>query len=447
MTPAFALMLVGVAIAAVVVLVLVVRLPAFLTLLLVAIATGIAAGADPMAVLDAVRKGFGDTLGTVAVVVGLGAMFGAMLEASGGIGAVARALLDRFGERYAPWAMALVGVLVGIPLFFDVAFVILAPLVTTIARRADRRVVYFATPLLIGLSMMHAVVPPHPGPVAASVVLHVETGRLAIWGLVCGLPAVVIAGPLLTYLIEGKPGLGRYAPPPMLDEDAPAAAPIGLLTALLLMLVPLGLILLGGVAQAMGVGGRAGEALRFAGNPFVALLVACLLVWARLGLAGTPRPVLAKIMGRALEPAGVISLVVGAGAAFKEVLIDSGAGGHVAGAIAAMQVSPLLFGFLVSTIVRVAQGSATVATVTAAGLAAPIVAAAGLGPDHVALVAIAIGAGSIVISHVNDAGFWLVTQYLGLKESQTFRTWTLGSTVGGLVIFAMTLLLWPLLPA
>ena len=388
----------------------------------------------------------GETLGTVAVIVGLGAMFGAMLEASGGIGAVARRLLDRFGESRAPWAMATVGVIVGIPLFFDVAFIILAPLIATISRRANRRVVYFAVPLLVGLSMMHAVVPPHPGPVAAAAVLNAEYGRLALLGLACSLPAVIIAGPLLTYAFFNQPGLGDYQPPPMLDEDAPAATPIGFTTAMVAMLIPLGLILADGLAQALSIGGSAGEALAFIGNPFIALILACLFVWVRLGIGGTPRPALAKIMGRSLEPAGAICLVVGAGAAFKQVLIDSGSGQHIADAIASARLSPLVFGFLVAAIVRSAQGSATVATVTAAGLAAAIAAAAGLGPNQIALLVIAIGAGSIIVSHVNDAGFWLVTQYLGLSEAQTFRSWTLSSTLGGLIIFAMTALLWVLLP-
>lgn len=436
------LLIVGISIAAVIVLVLKVRLPAFLGLLIVAVATGIAFGGDPETVLAAVRKGTGEALGFVAVVIGLGAMFGAMLEAGGGVDAIARRLLAFFGEKRSPWALTAVGIIVGIPLFFDVAFIILAPLLCTLAHTAGRRVVYFAIPLLAGLMTMHALLPPHPGPVAVAELLGGDYGTLAFYGLVCGIPAAIIAGPVLAYTLFRQPGWGDYTPPPMLDDDAPQIGSISFTAALIAILVPLGLILLGAVATELPEGFFR-TSLEFLGHPFVALIVACLWVWIMGLMKRTPSSVMSTIMGKALEPAGVMTLIVGAGAAYKEVLIQSGAGAQITAAVESAKVSVLVFAFLLSAFVRVAQGSATVAMVTAAGLSAPLVLALGLNPSQIALVTVAIGGGASVCSHVNDTGFWLVKQYLGLTEAQTFRSWTISSTVAGLSIFAMTLILWP----
>lgn len=442
--PWHTLAIVAASIAAVILLVLRLRMQPFLALLLVALVTGLAFGGDPQAVIAAVKKGTGDALGYVAVVIGLGALLGGMLEASGGVTAIAHKLLAAFGEKRIPWALLLVGIIVGVPLFFDVAFIILAPLVATLAVRAERRVTWFAIPLLAGLMAMHALLPPHPGPVAAAELLHTDYGLMAIYGLACGVPAAVIAGPLYARLFHSAPGWGDTSPPPMLDEGAPQTDPIGFWFALVAMLVPLALIIVGTVAGQAMAAGPARTALLFAGHPFTALILACLLVifWLRIA-KGASFATLSRIMTRALEPAGVMVLIIGAGAAYKEVLIESGAGTQITAVMTAAQVSVLLFAFLLAAFVRVAQGSATVAMVTAAGLAAPMVAAATLSPGRVALVTVAIGAGASVASHVNDTGFWLVKQYLGLTEAQTLRSWTICATIAGGVMFGMALLLWP----
>ena len=208
------LAIVGASIAAVVVLVLVLRLPAFLALLIVALGTGLAFSAEPSKVLEAVRKGSGEALGFVAVVIGLGAM----LEASGGVATIAHRLLDRFGERRAPWALTAIGILVGIPLFFDVAFIILVPLLATLSARAGRRAIYFALPLLAGLMTMHALLPPHPGPVAVAELMGADYGLLAAYGLMCGIPAAILARPFFARLAHGAPGFGDFAAPPAFDE-------------------------------------------------------------------------------------------------------------------------------------------------------------------------------------------------------------------------------------
>ena len=438
------LLLVAASIAAVILLVLRVKLQPFVALLLVALITGLAFGGDPQKVIAAVRKGTGEALGFVAVVIGLGAVLGGLLEASGGVSAIAHRLLAAFGEKRMPWALTAIGVIVGIPLFFDVAFIILAPLLTTLAVRAERRVTWFALPLLAGLMTMHALLPPHPGPVAVAELIHTDYGLLAFYGLLCGIPAAIVAGPIFARLAHGASGWGDQAPPPMLDEGAPQTDPIGFWPALAAMLVPLGLILLAAVAGQFLAEGPARQALLFFGHPFVALILAVLSVaaWLRLRVRA-PLPVISNIMTRALEPAGLMVLVVGAGAAYKEVLIESGAGQQVTAAVAAAQVSVPVFAFALAAFVRIAQGSATVAMVTAAGLASPLIASAALSPGRIALVTVAIGAGATVASHVNDTGFWLVKQYLGLTEAQTFKSWTLSATIAGATSFAMALLLWP----
>jgi Gnt-I system low-affinity gluconate transporter len=441
--PWHTLTIVAISIAAVILLVLKLKMQPFLALLLVALLTGLAFGGEPASVIAAVKKGTGDALGFVAVVIGLGALLGGMLEASGGVTAIAHRLLAAFGEKRIPWALMVVGIIVGIPLFFDVAFIILAPLIATLAVKAERRVTWFAIPLLAGLMTMHALLPPHPGPVAAAELLHTDYGMLAIYGLACGIPAAIVAGPLYARFFHAAPGWGDTSPPPMLDEGAPQTAPIGFWFALLAMLVPLGLILAAAVAgQAMDPG-PVRTAILFAGHPFVALVIACLmvLVWLRAA-KGAPLATISSIMTRALEPAGVMVLIIGAGAAYKEVLIESGAGVQITAAMTQAQISVMFFAFLLAAFVRVAQGSATVAMVTAAGLAAPMVAAAALSPGRVALVTVAIGAGATIVSHVNDTGFWLVKQYLGLSEAQTLRSWTICATIAGLTMLGMALLLW-----
>ncbi|WP_213981125.1 gluconate:H+ symporter [Sphingomonas sp. dw_22] len=442
--PWHTLLLVAASIAAVILLVLKLKLQPFVALLLVALVTGLAFGGDPQAVIGAIRKGTGEALGFVAVVIGLGAVLGGLLEASGGVNAIAHRLLDVFGEKRIPWALTAIGIVVGVPLFFDVAFIILAPLLTTLAIRSERRVTYFALPLLAGLMTMHALLPPHPGPVAVAELLHTDYGRMAFYGLICGIPSAILAGPVFATLAHGAPGFGTLGPPPMLDEGAPQTRPIGFWPALLAMLFPLALILIAAVAGQAMAAGPAKTLLLFLGHPFTALMLAALSVtaWLRI-VENAPFATLSKIMTRALEPAGLMVLIIGAGAAYKEVLIESGAGTQITHAVSAAQVSVPVFAFLLSAFVRVAQGSATVAMVTAAGLAAPLITAAALSPNRIALVTVAIGAGATVASHVNDTGFWLVKQYLGLTEAQTFRSWTIGATIAGLSSFAMALLLWP----
>lgn len=437
------------------------KIQAFLSLLIVAIGFGIIAGMDPMAAIESVRNGIGGTLGYVATVVGLGAMFGALLEASGGIQNLAEAMVKRTGPRGMQWALALVGFLVSIPVFLDVALIILAPLLYGLAHRTGKIVVFFGLPLLAGMMVTHTMVPPTPGPIAVADLLHADLAWVIIMGIVVGIPAVFFAGPVYTpialrWLGEYK---GHHAPRPEDGEVSPAdmdmqpaagALQAGALAATVAILLPLILILLGATAQYWLPGGGLRRALEFLGHPFSALIVATLVAYYFFGIRKRiPRLDLARIMTRSLEPAGVVVVITGAGGAFKQILVDSGMGADLANAVGGQGVPIVVFAFIVTAIIRVAQGSATVAMITGAGLTAPVVeatAAAGTvySAPQLALVVIAIASGASVLSHVNDSGFWLVSRYLGMTEAQTLKTLTVMTTIVGIVGFCMVLLLWPL---
>jgi gluconate transporter len=405
------------------------------------------------------------TLGFVAVVLGLGAMFGAILEAAGGIQAIANTMLKRFGEKHAPWAVCAAAFIVGIPLFFDVGFIILAPILMSLQKRSGRNILYFGAPLLAALAATHGFVPPHPGPVAVSDLLHADLGLVAFYGLICALPASIIAGPLFAIWRYGdKPAqlaqagsiaevladADAAAPPglqaPAADSDSPQASsharPVTFGAAVFALLLPIGLIFAATAAETFLPKGALRTTLEFIGHPFVALVIACLYVWIVFGvLRRTPRATLLKIMNRSMEPAGAMAIVTGAGGSLKQVLVDTGAGEHLAQSVALAGFTPMVFGFCVAALVRIAQGSATVAMITAGGLVSPLLVNAGYTPTHTALVVVAIGCGAIVSSHVNDAGFWLVNRYLGLTEAETLRSWTVVSTIVGLVGFSAVFLL------
>lgn len=441
----YALITVAASIAALLGLILRVRMPAFLALLLVSAGFGIVYGMAPGAIIRSIQSGMGGTLGFVAVVVGLGAMLGALLEASGGVRALSDGMLRAFGERRAPLAMGFVGFLVAIPVFLDVALIILAPVLYGLSRRTGRPLVAFAIPLLAGLAVSHAFIPPTPGPIAVAEILGADLGLVIAFGALTGLPAMLIAGPIFARWLERRAEF-RGAEPE--EEGAQAEGGAGFLAALGVVLVPLMLILTGTLADALSKSGvialpeRVAGFIVFAGHPFIALMIACLLSWFVFGrLRGIAPKALTGAMAKALEPAGVVVLITGAGGAFKQILVDSEAGAALAATLTATGMSPLLFGFAVAAIIRMAQGSATVAMLTAAGIAAPVAELAGLSAGGTALMVMAIASGATILSHVNDSGFWLVSRYLRLTEAQTLRSWTVTSTLVGLVGLTATLIL------
>lgn len=435
---AYPLVMTVVAIAGLLLLVLRFRLPAFIALLLVSLGFGLSVGMAPMDVIEAVKTGMGGTLGFVAVVVGLGAMMGALLEASGGVGAISDTILKRFGERRSQGALGVIGFLVAIPVFFDVAFIILMPVLLGLRDKTGKSLVYFAIPLLAGLAVTHAFIPPTPGPIAVAEILGADLGWVILFGAIAGLPAMLVGGPMLARIIADRP---EFAVTQAIDFapglDAPAN-PISFGAAMSVIALPLMLILGATIIMALDLSGTAATIIAFVGHPFVALLIACLYAWYAFGIRrGMAAGDVHNAMLKSLEPAGLVVLVTGAGGVFKQILVDSGAGRLLAEALTAGSMPILLFAFIVALIVRVAQGSATVAMITAAGLTAPVAQVAGVEGAGLALIVIAIASGASMLSHVNDSGFWLVSRYLGLTESQTLRSWTVSTTLIGLTGFAV----------
>lgn len=421
-------------------LVIVLRWHAFVALLAVAVAVGLAAGMPPAKLLDSLKAGMAETLGFIAVVVGLGAILGQIVESAGGAERLARTLVARYGERHAGWALGATGLIVAIPVFFDVALVILAPLAIGLARRAGRPVMFYALPLLAGLAVGHAFIPPTPGPLAVAQILGADMGWVICMSLLCGIPAMICGGPAIAGIVSrGMPADAPAADP----ADGPQAQLPSFWLVLGLICLPL-LLIVGNTVSAASL--PQGHVLRgvggFVGHPFIALLISVLAAWyAFPALRAGGRDRLLRIADKALEPAGIVILVTGAGGVFKQVLIDSGVGKALAAALAGTHLPTMLLAFIIAALIRLAQGSATVAMITAAGIVAPLAKEGGTQGAALGLLTVAIASGASICSHVNDSGFWLVGRLFGLTEAQTLRSWSVATTVIALAGFAAAALL------
>ncbi|MEO1658167.1 MAG: gluconate:H+ symporter [Pseudomonadota bacterium] len=434
--------LVGVAI--LLFLILKLRMNAFPALLITALASAITGGLAVDDAFDVVVQGVGGTLGFIAVVIGLGALYGAILEATGGLQALAARLSRSGGPRSMPWWFAALGLIAAIPVFFDVALIILAPLIFSVAERAKRPVMALGLPLIAGLATAHAFIPPTPGPIAVAELLGAELGLVILFGMIAAVPAVAIGGPIYAALLARRGMLSEQAigEAGARDEDASdQAAP----QVLLLILLPLILILLGAVGPRVIGEGVLTEVVIFLGHPFVALLIACgATLFVLRPNTDEARAKVREAVGRSLEPTGAVILITGAGGAFKQVLVETGGGQQLASMILGFGLAPILAAYVIAVLVRITQGSATVAMITAAGLTAPITASAGLGEAQLALVVIAIAAGATTAAHVNDSGFWLVSQIFSLTEREALRLWTVSTTLISAAGLAVVLLLYPL---
>ncbi|MCL2104389.1 MAG: GntP family permease [Kiritimatiellaeota bacterium] len=404
----------------------------FVSLLLVSMATALAAGMPFEKIMESIERGMGKTLGFIAVVVGLGAMFGQLLEVSGGAERLTLSLLRVFGRKRATWAMSLAGFLVAIPIFFDVGFIILVPLVYALSRETKKSLLLYGIPLLAGLAVTHAFVPPTPGPIAVAQLVGADLGRVILWGTLIGIPCAVLAGPVFGSWIAKR--IHAVAPP--FAQTPPPAETRQLPSFRLvfgILLLPLALILVNTVTGAWLTGEEYATVRRicaFIGHPFFALLAATLLAFTALGTCrGLSREKVNEIATSALAPAGLIILVTGAGGVFKEVLVDSGAGKALAGTLSATGLHPVWAAFLIALLVRAVAGSATVAMLTAGGIVAPLLEGV---PVERALIVIAIASGATAISHVNDSGFWLVNRYFGISTKDTLKSWTVMETIIGL---------------
>lgn len=389
-----------------------------------------------------IEKGFAGILGHITLIIGLGTVLGAILERSGG----AKVLLDRlvriFGEKGTPLAMGITGFVLGIPVFFDIGIFVLAPLVYVAARRGGRSLALYALPLLAGLSVTHAFLPPHPGPVAAAGLFGVELGWLILMGLACGIPAWFVSGILWGTWI-GKRVYTTVPEDMVVDESGDVAVrEPGLGTVLLAIGLPMILILGGTFGNVFVPAGPGRDALIFFGNPAIALTVAVLLAMWLLGTRrGMAASDLATLTSNALRPIGMIILVVGAGAFFGAVLAATGVGKAVADSLATAGLPVILSAYVISCGLRIAQGSATVAIVTTGGILAPTITSGGFSQPELALIVIAISSGSIIASHVNDGGFWIIAKYFNMSVKDTLKTWTVLETVLSVVGFAMAGLL------
>jgi gluconate:H+ symporter, GntP family len=449
----------------------------FLALVLGSGALALVAGTGLTDTFTSFTAGLGTTVAGVGVLIALGAIIGKLLIDSGGADQIVDTILDRTPAKRLPWAMALIAFVVGIPLFFEVGVVLLIPVVMIVARRMRANPILVGIPALAGLSALHGLVPPHPGPLLAIDALGANLGLTLGLGLLVAVPTVIISGPLLAIPLtrwvrldppttvlgvpddvaggsgsNGTGGSGSGAGKGDAAGTATATA-TGTTTgtktlrkpsfgiSVLVVLLPVILMLARSVVEVAGATGTGyGTILEFLGEPLVALLITSLFALVAFGTGvGRTRQQVGDLVGSSFAPIAGILLIVGAGGGFKQTLVDSGVGDVIASGIADAGITPLLAGWLVAALIRIATGSATVATITAAGIMAPL--AAGLEPTQAALLVLAIGAGSVFLSHVNDAGFWLVKEYFGMTVGQTFKTWSLMESVLSVVALAVVLLL------
>lgn len=429
-------------IAAIILLITVAKIHPFLSLMLGSATLALTAGIPLAKTFTSFSSGLGSTVGGVGVLIALGAIIGALLVSSGGADEIVDTFLGSTTVAKLPWVMAILAFIIGIPLFFEVGLVLLIPVVMLVARRTKIPVILLGIPALAGLSALHGLVPPHPGPLIAIDALKANLGMTLGFGLIVAIPTVIISGPVAAKMMvkwvpieapdtfDAKSTIAR--------EDRPS-----FVTALSVILMPVVLMLANTVAETIGVDPKSGlgVAFGFVGSPLVALLLTALYAMVVLGLrVGNSLKEVSDIVGGSFGPIAGILLIVGAGGGFKQTLVDSGVAKVIGAWIQGAPLSPLVAGWLVAVAVRLATGSATVSTITTAGIMAPV-AAAGMSDTHIALLVLAIGAGSVFLSHVNDAGFWLVKEYFGMTIGETFKTWSLMETILSVVGLLSVLLL------
>jgi len=429
------------AVLALIVLIAVFKLHPFVALVVVSLGLGAAAGMPLSTVVKAFQDGVGGVLGFVAVVVALGTMLGKMMAESGGAARIATTLIALFGERRVHWAIMVVAFLVGIPVFFQVGFMLLIPLVFTIARRSGLSLVKIGIPLVAGLSVVHGMVPPHPAAMLAVQAYRADIGRTIAYAILVGLPTAALAGPIFATWITPRIQLPAHNPmATQLSGDTSREMPSFGLTLFTVLLPVIGMLAASVADVALDTTSAIRATIDFVGSPIVALLVALLFSFWSLGYRQHfTRGQILKFANDCLGPTATILLVIGAGGGFNRVLLESGVGKAVADLALGSHASPLVLAWTVAALIRVATGSATVAMTTSAGIVAPI--AAAIPGSNAELLVLATGAGSLVLSHVNDAGFWLIKEFFNMTVPQTLKTWTVAETIIGIAGLGFTLLL------
>ncbi|KXU90445.1 permease DsdX [Paraburkholderia monticola] len=423
----------------------------FLVLIIVSLLLGLVAGMPMQTIVKSFETGNGNTLGHIAIVVGLGTMLGKMMAESGGAERVATTLINWFGEKHIHWAMMVVAIIVGLPVFFEVGFVLLIPIAFNVAKRTNKSLLLVGLPMVAGLSVVHGLIPPHPAALLAVQAYHADIGKTIAYGLIVGVPCAIVAGPLFALLVSRHIQLPKEnaLAAQFLAHDAnngngatantPKRELPGFGITLATILLPVVLMLVGSWADLVFEPKTLpNDLLRFFGNTDVALLTAVLVSFWTFGASrGFNREQIQKFCGECLAPIAGITLIVGAGGGFGRVLMDSGISKEITNVATAIHLSPLMFGWLVAAMIRLATGSATVAMTTACGIVAPIALAGGVQvkPE---LMVLATGSGSLIFSHVNDGGFWLIKEYFGMTVGQTFKTWSLLETIISLMGLGLT---------
>jgi gluconate:H+ symporter, GntP family len=426
-----------------IILIAVVKLNPVITLLVTSLALAIVAGMPPTNVIKSFENGVGATLGHIAVIVGLGTMLGKMMAESGASDRIAFTLIRVFGEKNVPWAMMTIALIVGLPAFFEVAFVLIVPILFTVARRTNTSLVLAGIPMVAGLSVVHGLVPPHPAATMAVTIYHADMGRTIFYALIVGIPTAIIAGPLFAKLIA--PHVVISLENPMADQlaghEERKNLP-GFWLSVLTILLPVILMLVGSWADAISPAGSGlNNTLKLLGNDDMALLIGAVGSFITLGvMRGFSRDTILRFSTECLAPTAAITLLIGAGGGFGRVLQDSGVSSAIIAIAMRGHVPLLLMAWGLAAMLRLATGSSTVSMATAASIVAPVAAhTAGVHPE---LLAIATGAGALIFSHVNDGGFWIVKEYFNMTVGETMKTWSVAETIIAVVGLIFTSILW-----
>jgi GntP family gluconate:H+ symporter len=436
---AFLLITALIAVVALVVLIARFKINPFIVLMTMSLALAAVSGMPLQNIVKSFETGVGNTLGHIAIIVALGTMLGKMMAESGGADRIAHTLIDVFGEKHLAWAMVVVGFIVGLPVFFEVGFVLLVPIAFNVARRTGTSLVVVGLPMVAGLSVVHGLVPPHPAAMLAVTAYNADVGRTVLYALLVGIPTAIVAGPLYTNFIA--PHIRLAGPNPIaaqfIDDTPKRDMPsFGLTVATILL--PIALMLIGSWADIFSKPPSGlNSALHLLGSADIALLIAVVVSFITLGtMRGFTRAAILKFTDECLAPTATITLLIGAGGGLGRVLQDSGTSQAIIDLALRAHISILFSAWLVAALVRLATGSATVAMTMAAGIVAPIAIHTGVRPE---LLTIATGAGSLVFSHVNDGGFWLVKEYFNMSVAQTMKTWSVCETIISVMALLLTM--------
>ncbi|WP_436951683.1 gluconate:H+ symporter [Staphylococcus shinii] len=430
--------LIGVVIGVLVLLILIIgfKLNTFISLIVTSMFTGVILGIPIDNIVETVEKGMGDTLGSIAIIFGLGSILGKLLSDGGGATRIADKLIETFGEKYVNWAMLIASFIIGISLFLEVAFVLLIPLVFTLAKRMNISNLKVGLPMTISIAITHGFLPPHPGPVAVAQALNANIGHVLMYGIIIGLPLTLIVGAFFTNIVYKivPSAFAREGKQVSVEEDKPVAVKdrpsfgLSLLTAL----SPIILMLLATIIQLI-TGHEDGKAggfegfIYFIGSSTTAMLIAVLIAIYTMGIRRkkSTDQIMATI-SNAITPIAMLLLIIGGGGVFKQVIIDGGVGDTISKIFHGTEMSPIILAWLATAILRLALGSSTVSALSSVGIVLPLIQSMDV---NISLIVLAIGAGSVFFSHVNDAGFWMFKEYFGLTMKETFLTWTLLESV------------------